>query len=159
MFSISTASTIRVANLLGSRQPITACRSALLSLILSLVFVSFAAIVIWTYSRTLSSYFTSESYIKDRVESLAPLAAGLQILNGLHGSIQGIFRGMGRHSDLAAYVSCFYYFSYILVIYLFFTKSRLNVLSFWFMGIPTGWYLAYEARPTYGLEGSRNNSA
>jgi len=35
-----------------------------------------------------------------------------------------------------------------------FNFNRSNLISFWMIGIPVGWYLAFEARPRYGIEGS-----
>ena len=115
----------------GAAGPYEARAAALLSLGLSLPPLAAMAAGVYLLPAQLASLFTSDADVQLRLAGAAPLLAAFSVFYGLQGVVQGALRGAGKQAEIAGF----------------------TLLSLWGVGLPTGWYMAFWARPTFGFEG------
>ncbi|KAJ9062447.1 ethionine resistance protein [Entomophthora muscae] len=110
-----------VGNDLGEGLPRRARLSAVCALIVMLFIGSLCSTVIFTFMPFWSTLFNNEPQIVKIVCSLLPIVALFQIGESIAGLGNGVLRGTGRQ-DLGA---------------------TMNILVFYFIGIPSGFFLAF----------------
>ncbi|ETW03587.1 hypothetical protein, variant [Aphanomyces invadans] len=106
---ISTASMVRVGNLLGANRPHHAKTIMRLSFALVAVCLVFTATCIWTTRHLLASAFFGESDVVQSASKALLFILPLHVLNSINTNAQGVFRGMGRPGAgaLITFVSVF----------------------------------------------------
>ena len=136
-FAVSVAATLRVSHLLATRPlgPLSSAyharASCMICLALSAVPLAASGALVYYVPQQLGALFTGDQDIINRLGLLAPTLAGFQICYGLQGVCQGILRGMGRQLEVAGF----------------------TLMCLWGVGLPTGLYMGFWVRPTYGFDG------
>ena len=101
VFSISVASSTRVANLLGARQPYLAKSVAWLAVYIATFISGVLAAAIYFGHRIFGLVISADEDVLGRMQQIAPLVAGFQVTYGLQCSVQGALRGSGKQLSLS----------------------------------------------------------
>jgi len=113
---IGTAASVRIGNELGAEQPNEAKFSALVSIVITIIFSFCTSIIFGVFARPITSVFSSDSDVVDLSTKASPIVAAFMVLDYFQGVSQGIARGAGCQSQGALIV----------------------LLGSWFVGIPLG---------------------
>jgi MATE family multidrug resistance protein len=120
---IGGAAATRVGNAIGRGDMPAARRAAAVCLVLgALTMLAFAALF-GLLPEPLARLYTRDPEVIAMVALLLPIAAAFQVLDGIQTVGAGVLRGAADTTFPAA----------------------LAVVGFWIIGLPAGWYLAYEA--------------
>jgi hypothetical protein len=125
------ATSSRVMAALAKGSSSEARRASRVGLLMGALFGIFSTALMLFLGYAGGPLFTSDSDVADRMRDIAYIAVCCHILNVLQGTLQGPLRGMGR------FLEC--------------TSS--SIVTRWIVGIPTAYYLCFECRPRFGLEG------
>jgi len=118
-FGLSTAITTRVGNAKGKKLHEEARWRGFTGIILSTIFMSITAIIMFTIPELITSIYTQDSNVREVAVSLLYMAAIFQISDGLQVSGYGALRGL-KDTKIPMYV---------------------NLVAYWIIGLPAGYYL------------------
>ncbi|THH12588.1 hypothetical protein EW146_g7558 [Bondarzewia mesenterica] len=127
-FGIGVAASVRVGNLIGSRDPAGAKFAGHMSAFLSVI-TGFVVMVVLILSKDVINSEVDEEEVVRLVSKVMPLVASFQIADGLAGSCGGVLRGQGRQHLGALF----------------------NIIAYYVLALPMGICLAF--RYDLGLEG------
>jgi len=127
-FGVGVATSARVGNLLGARNAKGAERSSHVAAWLSMILGAIVLAVLMGVKDFYAKIFNDDIKVIKLTAEVMPFVALFQIADGLNGSCGGALRGMGRQHIGAA----------------------VNVVSYYFLALPLGIYLAFHG---WGLEG------
>ena len=127
----SQAAAVRVGYELGAGRHDRMRRAAWLACGLGMATMSVAALLFWSMPRTLAWWITPDEAIVVVAAALLPIAAAFQIVDGLQVVATGALRGAG---DLRV-------------------AMLLHLVGFWLLGVPLGWWLAFEEPFALGPRG------
>ena len=130
-FAISISSTIRIQALLSAQHTRAAHTASNVALGLGICISCLSGYLLYSLRNLIGYIFTTDPNIIYRVSTLVPLAACFSVAQGVHGIAQGILRGMNHGKDALIF----------------------TIASYWLVALPIGIYLAYIARPSYGMHG------
>ncbi|XP_062501920.1 multidrug and toxin extrusion protein 2-like isoform X1 [Corticium candelabrum] len=117
---LALAAAVRVGTFLGANQPTKAKRTAWVSISLVGLFTVFISVLLLSLRSSISYIFTSDKDVVTLVAKAMLVVAPILIVDGLQGSIQGVYRGAGRQKTGAAF----------------------NLIGSYFVGLPIGVPLA-----------------
>ncbi len=126
---VSVAGSVRIGNALGNGNRYKAEIASYLALALSSAISIMNVIVLLLFRFQLPHIFTSDSEICEKVTRLLCIGAVFQLPDAVYGSVQGIFRGSGRHA----------------------LGAKLNFIAYYCIGIPLGYF--FGLRFGLGVEG------
>jgi len=126
---VSVAGSVRIGNALGNGNCQKAEVASHLALALSSAISIMNVIVLLLFRFQVPHIFTSDEGICEKVSRLLCIGAVFQLPDAVYGSVQGIFRGSGRHA----------------------LGAKLNFIAYYCIGIPLGYFLGL--RLGYGVEG------
>lgn len=130
-FAIAIAATIRISHLLAEQNTSRAKGSAVLCLLMSFGVVCLCGVLVYYTPETLGSIFTDDPDIIYRLRRISPILAGFQVVYGIQGVAQGVLRAMGKQLQVAGF----------------------TLFCLWVVGLPTGLYMGFYVRPTFGFDG------
>lgn len=93
---IGIASSVRVGNLIGARDPLGAQRTAHVALAATGIFMAVVSVIFVVFRNDLPHIFTHEPKLVAIAAGLFPIAACFQLCDGIQGVCGGILRGMGQ---------------------------------------------------------------
>jgi MATE family multidrug resistance protein len=120
---ISAAAAVLVGNAVGRGDAVGARRSARTALICGAAFMTLTALVFLALPRLLANLYTTDERVLAIAVTLIPIAGVFQVFDGLQAVGAGVLRGLG---DTRA-------------------PMIINILGFWFFGIPVSIYLGFSA--------------
>jgi multidrug resistance protein, MATE family len=100
-FALSTATTVRMGHLLGAQRAESALKSARVSIAAGFLIMGVTAGSVYLFGEYLAYIFSTDPDVIYRVQLLAPIVAGFQVVFGLQGCAQGVLRATGRQAELA----------------------------------------------------------
>jgi MATE family multidrug resistance protein len=118
-FGLSTAITTRVGNAMGRGLIDEARRRGFTGILLSTLFMSGTALVMFTVPEAITAIYTQDEAVREVAVSLLYMAAIFQISDGLQVSGYGALRGL-KDTKIPMYV---------------------NLIAYWGVGLPLGYYL------------------
>jgi MATE family multidrug resistance protein len=119
---ISSAAAVRVGQSLGAKDWEQARRAGWVGIGLGAAFMSLAAILFWTFPMTLASVYTRDEAVIAMAAGLLGFAAWFQLFDGIQAVATGALRGLGDTR----------------------TPLYTHVVCYWVIGLPVGWWLAFE---------------
>ena len=122
---LSIASSIRVGNLIGARDPEGAQRTAYIALGLTIAVMATVSLTFVIFRQQLPLIFSKEPELVAIAASLFPIAAVFQIFDGVQGVCGGILRGMGQTR----------------------APALAHAMGLYALGLPFGWYLLHRGEP------------
>jgi MATE family multidrug resistance protein len=120
---VSSAAAVLVGQAVGREDPAGARRAAVAALLCGVGFMAASAGVMLAVPRTLAALYTSQAEVLAMAAALLPLAGVFQVFDGIQVVSIGILRGVGDTR----------------------TPMIVNVLGFWFVGLPVSWWLGLRA--------------
>ncbi|KAM9952674.1 hypothetical protein ACTFIR_007728 [Dictyostelium discoideum] len=93
---ISIATSVRVGQLLGSKNESMAKRVSWMAFVISLIFMGIIAIIQYTCRHVIGYIYSDSEDVVQTVARILPIAALFQIFDGGQTIFQGVVRGMGR---------------------------------------------------------------
>jgi len=108
-FGLGVAESVRVGNLLGSRDSRGARRSVHCAALLSVFFGTIILTILLSTRNVIGGLFSDDIKVISLVADVIPYVALFQIADGLNGSCGGALRGMGRQW-VGALVNCISYY-------------------------------------------------
>ncbi len=115
---ISTATAVRVGNLIGAGDEVGARRAARLSLLMGAGVMSLFAAAFFFLRWQLPRLYGAEPAVRALCAHVLPVAAAFQMLDGTQVVASGILRGLGRTKPAAFFNFCGYYFLALPLAYL-----------------------------------------
>ncbi|KAK9900763.1 MATE efflux family protein [Cystobasidium minutum MCA 4210] len=128
-FGISQASAIRVGNLLGANSPHKAKIASQAAQISAFIATAITALAIQVFRKPLGHLFTTDLLVIEMFDRMAYFVAIVSFFDGIQGACGGILRGAGLPG----------------------AASRINLLSYWFAGIPLGVWATMKTKKIEGL--------
>jgi MATE family multidrug resistance protein len=122
------ASSIRVGNLIGARDPHGAQRTAHVALAVTGIFMAGVSVIFVLFRNDLPHIFTHDPELVAIAAGLFPIAACFQLCDGVQGVCSGILRGMGRVR----------------------APALAHALGLYAIGMPLGHFLASRHEPEIG---------
>ncbi|MFT4709729.1 MAG: MATE family multidrug resistance protein [Bacteroidia bacterium] len=122
------ASSIRVGNLIGARDPHGAQRTAHVALAVTGIFMAGVSVIFVLFRNDLPHIFTHDPELVAIAAGLFPIAACFQLCDGVQGVCGGILRGMGRVR----------------------APALAHALGLYAIGMPLGHFLASRHEPEIG---------
>ncbi|OQO13022.1 hypothetical protein B0A48_02486 [Cryoendolithus antarcticus] len=120
-FGVGVATSSRVGNLLGARNPKGAARAANTAAWLSMLLGTLVLAILMGTRNSFAKIFNDDKDVVRLTAEVLPYVALFQIADGLNGSCGGSLRGMGRqHVGAAVNIICYYCGALPLGIYLAF---------------------------------------
>ena len=147
---LSVSGNVRIGNALGANDPRRAQITSFLALLMGSILSIMNAILLLSLGKRLPSMFTADPEIKDKSNQLLFMAAAFQLPDALYGSVQGIFRGSGRHTLGAKLNFVAYYCIGIPIGYCLGMKQGHGVLGLW-MGMTIGLFTVSICGTTFVL--------
>lgn len=108
-FSISIASSTRVANLIGATLSEAAKTSAKVAFYAAVVVGLFNVTILFVLRNEIPQLFTSDQDVVYLVAKVLPLCAAFQLFDALAATANGLLRGLGRQ-EVGGYVNLFCYY-------------------------------------------------
>lgn len=127
-FGVGVATSARVGNLLGSRDPRGAYCAANVSACLAMILGGIMLALLMGTRHSFARIFNDDERVVDLTSRVLPYVALFQIADGLNGSCGGSLRGQGRQS----------------------IGALVNLVSYYGGALPLGIWLAFHG---WGLEG------
>ncbi|EGC37376.1 hypothetical protein DICPUDRAFT_54031 [Dictyostelium purpureum] len=93
---ISIAVSVRVGQLLGSKNEAMAKRISWIAFLIAIVFMAIVAIIQYSCRHGIGYIYTNDKDVVEIVASILPIAAIFQVFDGGQTIFQGVVRGMGR---------------------------------------------------------------
>ena len=126
---IGAATSVAVGRAVGSGERRTMVESGFAGILLSVVFMSMTASLMWAFPKEVSAVITTEESVLELASQLIIIAGFFQIVDGIQAVAAGALRGLGltRFSSIA------------------------NLTGHWAFGLPLGLWLAFEKG--YGVVG------
>eukprot|EP00579_Thalassiosira_antarctica_P027090 CAMPEP_0202002586 /NCGR_PEP_ID=MMETSP0905-20130828/8379_1 /ASSEMBLY_ACC=CAM_ASM_000554 /TAXON_ID=420261 /ORGANISM="Thalassiosira antarctica, Strain CCMP982" /LENGTH=521 /DNA_ID=CAMNT_0048559519 /DNA_START=49 /DNA_END=1611 /DNA_ORIENTATION=+ len=120
-FAIGIATSIRVGQLIGDQKLVDAQRSAHTSVFLGCITQAILIVILLPCKDILGHLFSTDEEVSSLVSQLIPILCIFLMGDGVHATIGGVFRGLGRQK---------------LVLWL-------NILGFWLLALPIGAILTF----------------
>ncbi|KAL9613565.1 MAG: hypothetical protein Q9167_001898 [Letrouitia subvulpina] len=127
-FGVGVATSARVGNLLGAKNPQGAARAANTAAWLSMILGAVVLAILLGTKDHFAKIFNSDPSVVKLTAEVLPFVALFQIADGLNGSCGGSLRGMGKQHIGAA----------------------INIVSYYCIALPLGIYMAFHG---WGLKG------
>jgi len=115
---VSAAAATRVGNLIGAGVPQLAQRSAWIAIAMGASVMSISAFSFVAFRAWLPTIYTSDAAVIGLAATILPIAGAFQLFDGTQAVACGVLRGMGQTRPAAVF----------------------NVVGYWLIGIPLGWY-------------------
>ncbi|KAI1000560.1 putative transporter [Podosphaera aphanis] len=128
-FGIGVATSARVGNLLGARNPRGAARAANIAACLSVITGALVLVILMIVRKFYARLFNDDAAVIKLTAEVMPWVALFQIADGLNGSCGGSLRGMGKQ-HIGAIV---------------------NIVSYYILALPLGIWLAFHGSGLAGL--------
>ena len=116
--------TVRVGSLLGSQDPTSACRCAIVANSICTLGMGILSLTMYLLRNDLGKIFTNDETIVNIVSRITYIVAIFQLLDGNQAVAGGTLRGIGAQKSIAL----------------------LNFFCFWCLGIPIGLLLAFNTQ-------------
>ncbi|GME89100.1 unnamed protein product [Ambrosiozyma monospora] len=133
-YGVSIAASTRIANFLGAQLPKAAKVSAQMVFVITLFVAVFNSSVLYFGRYQIAGSFTNDSRIVEIVAHTMPIVALMQVFDALNATSAGCLRGQGLQK----------------------IGGIVNLFSYYLVGIPIGFYLAFyfpDAEHAWGLVG------
>ncbi|MGF1638141.1 MAG: MATE family efflux transporter [Cyclobacteriaceae bacterium] len=118
---ISSASTIRIGNLLGRKDYTNMREAAQTSFVMAILFMGFTALIFIVFRHWLPQMYISDLEVRDLAASLLIIAAIFQVSDGIQVVGLGVLRGM---SDVKI-------------------PTLITMIAYWGLGLPVAYILAF----------------
>jgi MATE family multidrug resistance protein len=119
---ISSAAAVRVGQALGRGDRAGARQEGWTAVRLALIFMGGMAVLFLAVPGLIARIFTPDPQIIAASTALLAIAAAFQLFDGAQVVVTGALRGMGDSH----------------------TPALVNLVAYWFIGIPAGWYLCFD---------------
>jgi MATE family multidrug resistance protein len=130
-FALSVAASVRIGNLLGSRNARRAGIAAWASILLSIGISCISCAIFTLFRKSWGYLFNDDPEVIKMVSEILPLVALFQVFDAISAVTSGILRARGKQ----------------------FTGALLNLSAYYVIGIPFGIYLAFRKNGGMGLDG------
>lgn len=115
---VSAAAATRVGNLIGAGHPQLAQRAAWIAVAMGASVMSISAVSFVVFREWLPRLYSTDTEVIALAATILPIAAAFQLFDGTQVVGCGVLRGMGRTRPAAIF----------------------NVIGYWILGLPLGWY-------------------
>lgn len=131
-YALSSATAVRIGNLLGAKRPLAAKLSSEVGLLLSIGAGVFNSALFMAFRTRWGSFFTRDAATIAIVTQILPLLALFQIADALTGVAGGVLRGTGRQG----------------------ASATISLTAYYVIGLPIGLVLTFlGSGPHLGLAG------
>ena len=120
---IGAAAAVRVGYAVGRSDPAGARLASTIAVCAGALIMTLSGVLFLAFPEPLARLFTDKPEVVEVAALLIPLAGVFQVFDGVQAVASGVLRGLGDTR----------------------TPFKVHLFGFWVLGIPLGWYLAFEA--------------